>query len=399
MRRPIVPVTGFAVLLAAAALVHAQAPPAAKPGEAGKQVQKESPKKPAAIEPAAKEPAKEPIDFARARELMQKRRRGEKLTADEETYLRRAIQAKSKGTKGAPLTPREQTGLKPLSDMSADDRYKGQDGGLYGGGRNVPPEEHRRAALAELARIGPLGRDGKPAGDGRVVLISISMSNATQEFSMFKQLADADSGKSPRLTIVDCAQGGQAMAEWVSPQAEPWTVAEQRIAKAGCTTQQVQVAWIKLANKGPRGDLEEHGKKLHRDTLAVIQNAKAKFPNLRVVYLSGRIYAGYATGPLNPEPYAYETAYAVRWLIQDQIKKEAALNYDPSRGQVKAPLLLWGPYLWADGVKPRSDGLVWKREDLAGDGTHPSASGRRKVAQLLLDFFKNDDLAKGWFGK
>jgi lysophospholipase L1-like esterase len=75
------------------------------------------------------------------------------------------------------------------------------------------------------------------------------------------------------------------------------------------------------------------------------------------------------------------------------------LNYDPSRGQVKAPLLLWGPYLWADGVKPRSDGLVWKREDLAGDGTHPSASGRRKVAQLLLDFFKNDDLAKGWFGK
>ncbi len=394
MKRPLLQtLVATAVVLSAAWLAVGQTrkPSPAKPADAGKA---------AKADPAKKDAAKEPIDFARARELMQKRRRGEKLTADEEAYLQRAIQVKSKGAKGTPLTPREQTGMKPLSDMTADDRYKGQDGGLYGGGKNTPPDEHRRAALAELARIRPLGADGKPADDGRIVLISISMSNATQEFSMFKQLADADAAKSPRLSIVDCAQGGQAMAEWVSPTAEPWTVAEQRITKAGCTTRQVQAAWIKLANKGPRGDLEEHGKKLQRDTLAVIQNAKAKFPNLRVVYLSGRIYAGYATGPLNPEPYAYETACVVRWLIQDQIKKGAALNYDPARGEVKAPLLLWGPYLWADGVKPRAtDGLVWKREDLAGDGTHPSPSGRRKVAQLLLEFFKNDELAKGWFAR
>ena len=60
--------------------------------------------------------------------------------------------------------------------------------------------------------------------------------------------------------------------------------------------------------------------------------------------------------------------------------------------------MLWGPYLWADGVKARkADGLVWEREDLAGDGTHPSPSGRRKVAELLLRFFKTDPTAKGWF--
>jgi hypothetical protein len=226
------------------------------------------------------------------------------------------------------------------------------------------------------------------------------MSNATQEFSLFKRLADEDPAKSPLLTIVDCAQGGQAMAEWASPQAPPWREAERRLQAANVTPAQVQVAWVKLANKAPRGDLDEHGKQLQRDTLAVLQTAKTRFPNLRIVYLSSRIYGGYSAGPLNPEPYAYESAFVCRWLIQDQIKGDPDLNFDASQGPVKTPLLLWGPYLWADGTTPRtSDQLVWKREDLAGDGTHPSQSGREKVAHLLLEFFKTDPLARSWLVK
>jgi hypothetical protein len=89
----------------------------------------------------------------------------------------------------------------------------------------------------------------------------------------------------------------------------------------------------------------------------------------------------------------------VRWLIQKQIAGDKALNCDPARGEVVAPVLLWGPYLWADGVKPRkSDGLIWSREDLAKDGLHPSKpSGERKVGGLLLKFFKTDPTAKSWF--
>ena len=64
------------------------------------------------------------------------------------------------------------------------------------------------------------------------------------------------------------------------------------------------------------------------------------------------------------------------------------------------PVLLWGPYLWADGTKARKDGLVWKKEDLGDkDGTHPSDSGRQKVADLLLAFLKSDEFAKTWFVK
>lgn len=95
---------------------------------------------------------------------------------------------------------------------------------------------------------------------------------------------------------------------------------------------------------------------------------------------------------MNPEPYAYESAFVVRWLIEDQINGEEHL--------VKSPLLLWGPYLWANGEKGRrTDDLVWRSEDLGPDGTHPSPSGQRKVAELLLKFFKTDPTAKAWFTK
>jgi hypothetical protein len=239
----------------------------------------------------AKPTADAPIDFNRARELMQKQRSGAKLSPEEDAYLQKAMEVRRSGAARAEARPAlsatNRVGFKPLTEMTADDRYKGQDGGLYGGGRNTPPEAHRRAAEAELAKIQPLDAAGKPDKEGVIGFVSISMSNATQEFSTLKRRADADSAKSPRVTIVDCAQGGQAMAEWVDPEERPWQEAMRRLAAAQVTDKQVQVAWVKLANKGPRGDLIEHGKKLERDTMAVLQNA-SKFatglsvePNLR----------------------------------------------------------------------------------------------------------------------
>jgi hypothetical protein len=283
--------------------------------------------------------------------------------------------------------------LAPLSDMGAEDRYQGQDGGLYGGGKNTPPDSHCKAAETQLAQIRPLNTEGDPDENGVIVLVALSMSNATQEFSRFKQAADSSPLKSPRVVIVDCAQGGQAMAQWAPPEGRPWQVARDRLAGAKVSSNQVQVAWVKLANMRPSGSLEEHGRRLERDTLALLQNARAAFPNLRAAYLGSRTYGGYATTPLNPEPYAYESGFVVRWLIQRQ------MNGDPELALAKSPLLLWGPYLWADGARGRRmDSLVWERGDFTGDGTHPSDSGRQKVAELLLNFFSTDPLAKPWFG-
>lgn len=334
-----------------------------------------------------------PVDFAKARQLFERRQEGETLTSEERAYLERAIQARKAGSNGRLANQRAAPEhLTPLTDMSATDRYAGEDGGLYGEGRNVPPETHRQAAQQQLALIRPLNAAGKPETNGIIGFVAISMSNATMEFSRFKQLADSSPLKSPRVVIVDCAQGGQAMAEWAPPNAPPWTEAKRRLEAANVSLKQVQTCWIKLANKAPSGTLAEHGHKLEQDTLTVLHNAKALFPNLRVAYLGSRIYGGYAGTGLNPEPYAYEGAFVVRWLIERQMR------HDPELALEKCPVLLWGPYLWAEGATGRKlDHLVWDREDFGQDGTHPSNSGREKVAELLMDFMTKDPLANSWF--
>lgn len=127
-----------------------------------------------------------------------------------------------------------------------------------------------------------------------------------------------------------------------------------------------------------------------------MQIIRTKFPNAKICYLSSRIYAGYAVTTLNPEPFAYYTGWTVKRLIEDQINGDPALAF--SGANVKAPWLAWGPYLWADGTIPRSDALTWIcPDDYNADGTHPSISGRQKVAQLLFNFFSTDSTACPWF--
>lgn len=343
-------------------------------------------------------------DRERAREIMQKQRSGETLTDDERAFVKR-IRA-TMDRKGGTASPaaaapaaREKTGLVPLTEMSAQQNYKGRDGGLYGRGKNEPPAAHAKAALAEATRIKPLDADGKPSPAGKIVLLSVGMSNTTQEYSRFKEMADRDPEKSPNVVIVDGAQGGQAAAQWVTaPDNHVWQTVDARLKTSGVTALQVQAVWLKQANIRPTQPFPAHAQELASDITKALRMLKEKFPNLRIAYLSSRIYGGYATTTLNPEPYAYEGAFAVRDVIARQIKGDADLNYDSSKGPVTSPLLLWGPYLWADGLTPRTgDGLIWKREDLREDGTHPSPSGREKVANLLLTFLKTDRTATPWF--
>jgi hypothetical protein len=339
------------------------------------------------------------IDWQKAQDLFRREKSGEKLSEADQKYLDHAKEVRSRGGNrgggGRPANQRKATAaMTPLTDMTAEDKYEGEDGGLYGQGSNEPPEALKKSADAALAQIKPLDAEGKASDSGKVVFISISMSNATQEFSFFKGIADSDKRKSDKLTIVDCAQGGQTMAAWAPPEGKNWDEAMNRLQRAEVSPQQVQVAWIKLANAGPSGSKQEHLDKLEADTIQVLHNAKKRFPNLRIAYLGSRIYAGYASSGLNPEPYAYEGAFAVRHLIQKQISGNEEL------ATAKSPLLLWGPYLWADGEKGRKlDDLKYTREDFGPDGTHPSNSGREKVAKQLLEFLATNPLAKGWFAR
>jgi hypothetical protein len=293
------------------------------------------------------------------------------------------------------------TGLKPLTELGKD-KYKDYPGGLYPDGKNERPAAHEKAGLALAKKVQPLDADGKPNADGKIVLLSVGMSNTTQEFSMFKQLADADKEKNPKLVLVDGAQGGQTAARIKDPDDNAagtkfWAEVDERLKKADATRNQVQVAWLKEADAGPKEGFPKYAQMLRDEQRQIVRAMHTRFPNLRMVYLSSRIYAGYATTPLNPEPYAYESGFSVKWLIEEQLKGDKELNFDPDTGPVKAPWLSWGPYLWANGKAKRDDGLSYEENDFADDGTHPSMAGRRKVARQLLTFFKNDSTCKGWF--
>ena len=130
-------------------------------------------------------------------------------------------------------------------------KYKEQDGGLYGGGKNEPPAEHAALARKAIAEIKPLDRDGKPAADGKVVLMSIGMSNTTMEFSSFVQLANADPLKAVHVVVVDAAQGGKDATAWARAEAQPWKVAEEKLRGANVSSAQVQAVWIKQALMAP----------------------------------------------------------------------------------------------------------------------------------------------------
>jgi hypothetical protein len=269
---------------------------------------------------------------------------------------------------------RTSTGLVPLNELKAK-RYRGYQGGLYPGGKNVPSKPYLSQGLAASKRV-----------HGRVVLLSIGMSNTTQEFSTFMRVARNDRDLNSSLTIVDGAQGAQDAVRISDPLAPFWLNVDRRLAAANVTRGDVQVVWLKEAIARPTETFPMDGRRLQTLLRTIVNILDVRFPNLRLVYVSSRVYAGYASTPLNPEPYAYQSGFAVKWLVADRIA-----------GRIKGPWVGWGPYLWADGTKTRADGLTWSCSDLQQDGTHPSETGRAKVAERLLRFLKTSPTSKSWF--
>lgn len=244
--------------------------------------------------------------------------------------------------------------------------------------------------------ITPLDANGVADSAGKYVLISIGMSNTTQEFQRFLAETNNDTELDPNLVIVDGAQSGQVASIVADPASEFWDVVNVRLSSSGVTNNQVAVAWVKVANIADTST-DVYRSVLQSDIEEISRVLLNKFPNIRLIYFSSRIYAGYASTDLNPEPYAYESGFVVRQVIEKQLNGDSSLNFDSSRGAVVAPWLSWGAYLWGDGLVPRSDGSVWECADFESDGTHPSSSGERKVAIMLVDFFKNDTTAREWF--
>ncbi len=293
--------------------------------------------------------------------------------------------------------PQPSVGLIPLTDLGTG-KYQGEEGGLYTGGRNEPPRAHVEAGLKLARQIKPLDKDGNPSRDGRIVLLSIGFSNPHLEFPGFQKRAAQDPDLNPKLIMVDGCVNLRASSDQADPNSRYWPEVEQRLAAAGVTRKQVQALWIKEVIPNAAG-FPDKARELAKDLTQTVHNIHGLYPNARVAYLSSRTYGGWTEAGGSPEPGAYESGFAVKWVVSSQIAGDAELNYDSARGEVRSPWIEWGPYLWTDGVHARKDGMVYLREDLAADGLHPSDKGVAKLAEIMFGFFKNDPTAKVWFMK
>jgi len=267
----------------------------------------------------------------------------------------------------------------PLIDFAPGESYQGLEGFLYDG-TNLRP-----ATLTSVApSIEPI--------NGRIVMAGLGFSNVQQEFAAFMGQVeilqnDPSSGINPDLLPVNLGTTGCVASVTRSLDARNgrcWNFFLNNLDAAGIAPDEVQIIWMKVYS-GTRGrSFPDFLPIWNEDVHGTLQTALDQFPNLKQVYLSSRTYSYEDPTPpsLSPEPYAYESGFSVKEIVADQ---------HPGLW------LSWGPYLWANGVEPRSDGLVWLREDFLTDGTHPSSMGTSKVSELMLNFFSTDVVASQWF--
>lgn len=298
------------------------------------------------------------------------------------------------------------TGFIPINDLGKGTFTNAWgiawEGGLYPQGSNFLPSAHKLAGMQLASQVQCLDATGKPdALNGRIVWLSIGMSNGTQETQQFIPIAKAFAGKNPKLILVDGAQGGQTAANISSPEnvnyTTFWNTVNTRLANSGVTAKQVQVIWLKEA------DVANVPIRVYYDSIVVrfkriANELKIRFPNVRLCYMASRISARYASTNLNPEPFSYYTGWAIKKVIEDQINGDAQLVC--SGIDAKSPWLSWGTYTWTDGSSPQRTNptVFWNCEtDFQNDGTHPSTAGAKKVGNLLLNFFSTDSTSVQWF--
>jgi len=287
----------------------------------------------------------------------------------------------------------------PINDLRTG-TWNGFIGGLYPNGSNYIPETHKKAGLQMANQIQPLDGTGFPdLINGKIVFISIGMSNTSMAFSTFIPMGNADINKNPKVKLVDCAEGGMSSdiisIVNVKSYRHYWdTTVVKRLTAAGVTDMQVQAIWYKEAY--PVGNLslspQTYSDSLTIQSKRIMNIIKSKFPNAKICYIASRIYAGYATSTLNPEPYSYWQGWGMKWMIEDQITNDPMLKYSGTKSN--SPWLCWGTYNWTNGTIASSDGLTWEcPADFNTDGTHPSLTGRQKVAARLLNFLSSDSTA------
>ncbi len=288
--------------------------------------------------------------------------------------------------------------LPPLTELGTG-TFKGHQGGLYPNGSNAMPPEFYNDAVEVASSIRPLDKNGNADANGEIGLVALGASTVAMFSKGLEKMLSKNNEINNELNFVNCGIGGQDMSDIMNPEANFWSAIDARVKAAGMTLDQVQVIWFQEDNLRTREtDLDARGKSLLNDFTYMVQFCKKHYPNLKLFYVSGRHTTDFMPSDAKDkhrEPRAYINGWACKWLIEKQINGDKELNYKGENAV--APLILWGPYFWTQGDKPRSDGYTWTPSHVTPDGVHPTDAGVEKVSKDLVDFWQTDPVSKIWF--
>lgn len=232
---------------------------------------------------------------------------------------------------------------------------------------------------AFAALIQPLNSSGVYDGTGKAVLLSLGMSNASDEWcgigsalgntgrnfcgspnytgtapSQYSFMQEAlHHSLNSSLVIVNGAISSQEACDYTvtsgttppslcAPfESEGGTINDYDAIKTDQFTSQsllyegqVQAIWLKEADvvvlqqqgqshigplAGCSGCTEADAYNLETNLGKIVRAAKQRYPNLRMVFLTSRSYGGFTNFGPTKEPYAYEGGFANKWLVKAQI--------------------------------------------------------------------------------
>ncbi len=262
--------------------------------------------------------------------------------------------------------------------------------GLYPRATNEMPQAHRAAGERIAAGIQPLDVEGAAdREEGRILALVLGHSNCSMYFrALQKHLEGQRRLLHPRFELVNAAVGGQQLPEIVTLQGGVWARAQSLLeARPGYSARQVQVLFLHTTYHGagnPRGapprPFPQVMQQMERDLEKVLAHCVERFPNLKIAYLTCdglRHFTGF-------EPHVYQEAFALKWLIQRQLKGEPGTGFEgPDR---KLPWLAWGPYIWDN---------TWGK-DYFTDGVHPAGKALDIFVRKYWEHLRGDSVAKRW---
>jgi hypothetical protein len=269
--------------------------------------------------------------------------------------------------------------------------------GLYPGGVNEMPAAHREAGLRMARAIRPLDGEGRPDDrNGRIVAVIKGHSNATLYATEFQNLLREKAEEvNDRFVFVIGSVAGNQLPEIRRLEGPVWDRSMKYISRAGCTPSQVQVLFLHTTFNGPGNPagqgpppppFPESMRQMQRDVAAVLAHCVKIYPNLKIAYLTSdglRHFTGM-------EPHVWREAFAIKWLIESQIRGEEGTEFQDAPGKPRIlPWMCWGPYIWDN---------TWDRSYFR-DGVHPTPQVCRQVAEKYYAYLRADPIAQPWMFK